>query len=85
VSHDQAVLLMVLGALGVINFGGLWFAVRSSRLEWLRQGGGNWLETIVGQRRWSRVNRWIRVAPVLTVISLCLLLAGAVLRFVATT
>jgi hypothetical protein len=85
VSHDQAVLLMVLGALGVINFGGLWFAVRSSRLEWLRQGGGNWLEAIVGQRRWSRVNRWIRVAPVLTVISLCLLLAGAVLRFVATT
>jgi hypothetical protein len=85
VSHDRAVLLMVLGALGVINFGGLWFAVRSSRLEWLRQGGGNWLETIVGQRRWSRVNRWIRVAPVLTVISLCLLLAGAVLRFAATT
>ncbi len=80
-THDQAVLLMVLGGLGVINFGGLWFALRSSRLEWFRQGGQNWLEAIVGQHRWSRVNRWIRVAPLLTVISVGLLLTGAVLRW----
>jgi hypothetical protein len=81
VSHGQAVTLILLGGLGAASFGGTWLAVQYLHVERLRQGDHDWLEAILGQRRRSRVNRWIRVAPLLTVIPVGLVLAGVVLRW----
>jgi hypothetical protein len=67
-------LLILIGCLGLLEFGGLWVAVHTL--------GAERLAATIGQYRRQRVDRWLRRAPRLVVVSLALLALGLALRLV---
>jgi hypothetical protein len=81
VSHSQAVLLIWLGGLGLVEFGGLWCAVKWLDANLVEQSKGAWLGRIIGPTRRRRVDRWVQVSPLLAAVSIALVTAGAILRW----
>jgi hypothetical protein len=81
VSHSQAVLLICLGGLGLVEFGVLWLAVKWLDANLVEQSKGDWLGGIIGPTRRRRVDRWVHVSPLLAAVSIALVTAGAMMRW----
>ena len=80
-SHSQAVLLIWLGGLGLLEFGGLWCAVKWLEANLVEQSKGDWLGRIIGPTRRRRVDRWVQASPALVAVSIALMTAGAITRW----
>lgn len=72
-SDQKAVALIWLGGASFAAFGSLWLAKQFLDADSLQQ--------ITGPRRRRHVDRYVRVAPLLTAVSICLMTAGAILRW----
>lgn len=80
-NHPQAVVLIWIGGLGLAEFGGLWLAVAYLDRDLFGQITQARLGAIVGHRRRRRIDRWVRIAPLLTAVSIGLIVTGTIVRW----
>ncbi|MGH8962445.1 MAG: hypothetical protein ACRDWT_14870 [Jatrophihabitantaceae bacterium] len=81
-SHSEAVVLIWIGALGLAEFGGLWIAVMGLDRGLLGPFTRGGLSSVVGHRHRRRLERWIRLAPALSCLSIAVIATGIVFRWV---
>lgn len=76
-SPQIGLVLIGLGALGLVEFGGLWLAVR--HLDGQTPGSHTRVLAAAGvsRSRRRRLEHWIQMAPRLTAVSCALLICGA--------
>jgi hypothetical protein len=72
--------LLVIGALGLVEFGALHVSVKLARGLAIGRLGGDNLAPMLGRLRWRCVIRTVHFAPALVAISAALLIAGAIMR-----
>lgn len=80
-SNPQGVALFWLGVVGLAQFGGLWLAVKFIDAGRLQQINRDRLDGIIGYKSRRRLARWLHFVPLLTVLSIGVLIAGALLQW----
>jgi len=85
VSNRHAVQLIWLGGLGVVYFGGLWLVVKCLDSGPIKQLDRELLGRILGPSRRRHLDRWVRAAPPLTLVSVGLVIAGTILRLAGSS
>lgn len=81
----ECMVVIWLGGLGLVQFDGLWLAVRCLDSGMLQPVGRPGLESIIGHRRRRRVDAWARITPLLTAFSTGLVVTGAILRWTVSS
>jgi hypothetical protein len=72
--------LLIIGALGLVEFGALLVSVKlASAMATGRLGADN-VASLLGRLRWRCAIRAVHFAPVLLAISVALLITGAIMR-----
>jgi hypothetical protein len=80
--HLEADVLIWIGALGLLEFGGLLLAGKVVDSEFFAHAASGRGPDRFGQVRWPRTSRWARFVPLMIAISLAALVVGALLRWV---
>jgi hypothetical protein len=79
-SGQAADTLLIIGALGLVEFGALLVSVKLAGAMATGRLGRDNVASMLSRWRWRCASRAVRYAPVLLAISVGLLIAGAIMR-----